>query len=200
MPGSKPFSPSCERNQEPIANKLIDIFKSVARVIEIGSGTGQHAVYFARKMPWLEWQPTDVEDNLSGIQEWVAEAALSNLRSPLVLDVNNERWPQYQFDGLFTANTLHIMSWQSVQNFMQKAAQRLDLDGYLTIYGPFNYGGNYTSTSNEQFDQWLKQQSEHSTIRNFEDVQELATFHSLELCEDYAMPAHNRLLLWKKIS
>lgn len=197
---SKPFAPACERNQQPIVEVLKHAFLAVNQVLEIGSGTGQHAVYFAEEMPWLQWQPSDVADNIAGIQAWVDDAELPNLSSPLVLDVNEDHWPENRFDALFTANSLHIMSWQSVKNFMQNAAQRLDLNGYLATYGPFNYGGNYTSASNAQFDQWLKQQSEQSAIRNFEDMAELATRHALELCDDYAMPANNRLLLWKKTS
>ena len=199
MNHAKPYSPACERNQEPITNVLKPVFKSIKQVLEIGSGTGQHAVYCAGEMSWLQWQPTDIEENLPGIQAWVDGAHLPNLLSPLVLDVNNNHWPEQQFDAVFTANTLHIMSWNSVQNLMQNVGQRLDLNGYLAIYGPFNYGGNYTSSSNAQFDQWLKQQSKYSAIRNFEDLQKLATHHSLELCEDYAMPANNRILLWKKV-
>lgn len=198
MSTSKPFAPACERNQQPIAEILKSAFQSVNQVLEIGSGTGQHAVYFAGKMPWLHWQPSDVENNIAGIQAWVDDAALPNLSSPLVLDVNDDHWPVNRFDALFTANSLHIMSWESVKSFMQNGAQRLDLNGYLATYGPFNYGGNYTSASNAQFDQWLKQQSQQSAIRNFEDMAELAARHALELCEDYAMPANNRLLLWKK--
>jgi cyclopropane fatty-acyl-phospholipid synthase-like methyltransferase len=197
---SKPFAPACERNQQPIAEILKPVFQSVNQVLEIGSGTGQHAVYFAGEMPWLQWQPSDVEENIAGIQAWVNDAALPNLSSPLVLDVNDDHWPENRFDALFTANSLHIMSWNSVRNFMQNAAQRLDLNGYLATYGPFNYGGNYTSASNAQFDQWLKQQSQQSAIRNFEDMAELAAQHALELYQDYAMPANNRLLLWKKTS
>ncbi len=198
MSTSKPFAPACERNQQPIAEILKSAFQSVNQVLEIGSGTGQHAVYFAGEMPWLHWQPSDVENNIAGIQAWVDAAALPNLSSPLVLDVNDDHWLENRFDALFTANSLHIMSWKSVESFMQNAAQRLDLNGYLATYGPFNYGGNYTSASNAQFDQWLKQQSQQSAIRNFEDMAELAARHALELCEDYAMPANNRLLLWKK--
>jgi cyclopropane fatty-acyl-phospholipid synthase-like methyltransferase len=194
---SKPFSLACERNQQPIAEVLKRAFQSVTSVLEIGSGTGQHAAYFAANMPWLQWQPSDVAHNITGIQAWVEEAALPNLSTPLMLDVN-ENWPKRQFDALFTANSLHIMSWDSVKNFMQNATQRLDLNAYLAIYGPFNYGGNYTSDSNAQFDQWLKQQSTDSAIRDFEDVERLAASHAFELCKDYAMPANNRLLLWKK--
>ncbi len=197
MSTAKPFAPACERNQQPIANVLKHAFRQVKQVLEIGSGTGQHAVYFASEMPWLQWQPSDVENNITGIQAWVDDAALPNLSSPLVLDVNTS-WPESRYDALFTANSLHIMSWNSVKNFMQNAAQRLDLNGYLVIYGPFNYGGNYTSASNAQFDQWLKQQSDQSAIRNFEDIQQLAERHALKLSEDIEMPANNRILLWKK--
>lgn len=197
MSTAKPFAPACERNQQPIANVLKHAFRHVKHVLEIGSGTGQHAVFFASEMPWLQWQPTDVENNIAGIQAWVDDAALPNLLSPLVLDVNNN-WPESRYDALFTANSLHIMSWNSVKKFMQNAAQLLDLNGYLVIYGPFNYGGNYTSASNAQFDQWLKQQSADSAIRNFEDIQESAEHYALKLSEDIEMPANNRILLWKK--
>ncbi len=199
MLDSKPFAPACERNQEPIANILEMVFKPVKHVLEIGSGTGQHAVYFAEKMPWLTWQPSDIKENITGIKAWVNDAGLSNLLLPMELDVNQDHWSEHNYDAIFTANTLHIMSWISVQQFMQKASQRLNLNGYLTIYGPFNYAGNYTSVSNAKFDQWLKQQSEFSAIRSFEEIQDLASKYALELCEDYSMPANNRILLWKKI-
>lgn len=173
-------------------------FKSARHVLEIGSGTGQHAVHFAKAMPWLQWQATDLEGNIPGIKAWIDNAGLPNLPPPLILDVTQDNWPEQRYDAVFTANTLHIMSWDCVQCLIQNASQRLNLDGQMAIYGPFNYAGNYTSASNAQFDHWLQQQSEYSGIRHFEDVHELATGHSLELCKDYPMPANNRLLLWKK--
>jgi len=200
MLNQKPFSPACERNQQPIAEILKHVFKPVEHVLEIGSGTGQHAVYFARAMPWLHWQPTDVADNIPGIQAWINDAELPNLQQPRVLDVSQDNWPEQRYDAVFTANTLHIMAWNCVQRLIYNASQKLELNGYLAIYGPFNYAGNYTSESNARFDQWLKQQSVHSSIRGFEAIQELATFYSLELCNDYPMPANNRILLWKKTS
>ncbi|MCH9696518.1 MAG: DUF938 domain-containing protein [Gammaproteobacteria bacterium] len=198
MTDDKRFAPACERNREPILAILESAFQSVKTVLEIGSGTGQHAVYFARNMPWLMWQPSDLKDNLTSIQAWSEEAGLGNLLPALELDVDQGQWPQQYFDAIFTANTLHIMSWNHVQMFMQNAAGRLNLNGYLGIYGPLNYNGQYTSSSNAQFDQWLKQQSQHSAIRNFEDMCVLAGQHALQCQHDHAMPANNRLLLFRK--
>lgn len=193
----KPFAPACERNRQPILDRLHAILAQVDQVLEVGSGTGQHAVFFARHLPHLVWQPSDRAENLAGIAAWCADAQLPNLRAPIELDVDKP-WPLQNLPSVFSANTLHIMSWPQVQLFFAALEQGLARDGVLAVYGPFNYHGCYTSESNAQFDQWLKTQSRHSAIRDFEAVDALAQEAGLALVADHAMPANNRLLHWVK--
>jgi cyclopropane fatty-acyl-phospholipid synthase-like methyltransferase len=197
MTESKPFAPHCERNKEPILAVLQPYFANRRRVLEIGSGTGQHAVFFAPALPNTVWQTSDLEENLPGIRLWVQEAALPNLPPPLLLDVTGE-WPKQRFDAAFTANSLHIMPWTAVERFFVGLDTVLERDGLLAVYGPFNYHGAYTSESNREFDGWLKQRSALSGIRDFEAVDALANRIGLQLMNDHAMPANNRLLVWRR--
>ena len=197
----KPFSPAAERNRDPILDVLKRHFASATRVLEIGSGTGQHAVYFAPAFLNTLWQTSDVAQCLPGIRAWLDEAALPNTPPPLVLDINGhwpELTPEQRYDAAFTANTLHIVSWQEVQTLFSKLDSVLATKALLAAYGPFNYGGRFTSDSNRTFDGWLKQRSAASGIRNFEDVDALAKSIGLMLVEDCAMPANNHLLVWQR--
>ncbi|MCU0841194.1 MAG: class I SAM-dependent methyltransferase [Thiobacillaceae bacterium] len=196
-PVEKPHSPSCDRNREPILALLREHFTDRRRVLEIGSGTGQHAVSFAAALPHLVWQCSDREENLAGIRLWLDEAALPNTPPPLELDVNGA-WPGQRFDAVFSANTLHIMAWPEVERLFAGLAGVLAEDARLAIYGPFNYGGRYTSDSNAQFDAWLKQRGAHQGIRDFEAVDALAAGIGLVLAEDRSMPANNRCLVWRR--
>jgi cyclopropane fatty-acyl-phospholipid synthase-like methyltransferase len=196
-PVEKPHSPSCDRNREPILALLREHFTDRRRVLEIGSGTGQHAVSFAAALPHLVWHCSDREENLAGIRLWLDEAALPNTPPPLELDVNGA-WPGQRFDAVFSANTLHIMAWPEVERLFAGLAGVLAEDARLAIYGPFNYGGRYTSDSNAQFDAWLKQRGAHQGIRDFEAVDALAAGIGLVLAEDRAMPANNRCLVWRR--
>jgi cyclopropane fatty-acyl-phospholipid synthase-like methyltransferase len=193
----KPHSPSCDRNREPILAVLQMAFSDAARVLEIGSGTGQHAVYFAASLPRLIWQATDQAMNLDGIGAWINEAQLPNTPAPVCLDVNGQ-WPNEQYDAVFSANTLHIMSWQEVERFFQKLPSVLTDSATVVIYGPFNYGGQFTSASNADFDAWLKARGAHQGIRNFEAVNALAAGAGLTLQQDIPMPANNRCLIWRQ--
>ena len=172
-------------------------FADRRRVLEVGSGTGQHAVHFAAALPHLVWQTSDRPEWLPGIRLWLAEAALSNTPAPLQLDVTGP-WPETRFDAIFTANTLHIMGWAEVEAFFATLPGSLTEDARLTIYGPFNYGGEFTSDSNRAFDQWLKDRDPASGIRDFEAVDALARGVGLCLVEDNAMPANNRCLVWRR--
>ena len=194
---TKPFAPSCERNQGPILEVLQRHLGTTRRVLEIGSGTGQHAVHFAAAMPWLAWQCSDRADNLPGIAAWRDEAALANTPPAIELDVDGP-WPGNRFDAVFTANSLHIMGWPQVEAFFAGVGKVLQEDGLLIVYGPFNYGGEFTSDSNRAFDQWLKDRDPASGIRDFEAVDALARAIGLALVEDNAMPANNRALVWQK--
>ena len=191
----KPFSQACENNKDPILQVISVVFSQPTTVWEIGSGTGQHACYFARHLPHIEWQPTDRHENIPGICLWQEEARTPNLKPPLILDITDAVWPCNSIDALFTANTLHIMSWDEVRILFDHLSTHLNPKALVCIYGPFNYNGAYTSDSNARFDQWLKTQHALSGIRNFEDIMLLAPISGLELLDDIAMPANNRLLV-----
>jgi trans-aconitate methyltransferase len=193
----KPYAPACERNRDPILAVLRTYFAERRHALEIGSGTGQHAVHFAAAMPWLTWQCSDVADNLPGIRLWLDEAALPNTPAPIELDVRGT-WPQARFDAVFSANTLHIMGWPDVQRLFAGLATVLATNAVLAVYGPFNYGDTYTSDSNRDFDAWLKTRDPVSGIRDFEAVDALARRIGLQLLADVAMPANNRTLIWRR--
>lgn len=210
----KPFSPSCERNREPILAVLQTHFAACRSVLEIGSGTGQHAVHFAAAMPWLTWQCSDRNEYLPGIRAWLDEAALANTPPPLELDVAAGPWPAAltprpqagdgtgkgvsPFDAAFSANTLHIMGWAEVEAFFAGLGAVLADDATLVVYGPFNYGGDYTSDSNREFDRWLAARDPRSAIRDFEAVDALARAIGLRLVDDIEMPSNNRCLVWRR--
>lgn len=196
---NKPYAESCEQNKQVILEVIQDIFKDRKQVLEIGSGTGQHAVFFAQHMPHLIWHTSDVEQHHAGINAWINEAKLSNVMAPLELDVNNPDWPEIEgVDACFTANTLHIMGWPSVVNFFHGISKVLPAGALLVIYGPFNYDGQYTSESNRNFDQWLKSRDPQSGIRDLSKLKTLATASGFTLEKDIAMPANNRTLVWLK--
>lgn len=193
----KPYSQASENNKDHILRVLKDSFAETTSVLEIGSGTGQHAVYFAANLPHLIWQPTDLDTDISGIRIWLSEAGLINIYDPINLDVNQLPWDIGNYDGIFTANTLHIMGKPEIENMFYGIAKVLKTNGTLCIYGPFNYDGKYTSDSNEQFDSWLYKRNPVSAIRDFEWVNSLAEEIGLVFKSDHEMPANNRLLEWK---
>lgn len=193
----KPDAPSCARNREPILGVLREHFVDRRQVLEIGSGTGQHAVFFAGQLPHLTWQTSDCPENLPGIAAWLAEAALPNTPAPLAFDVL-AAWPEQRFDAAFSANTLHIMPWLAVERLFAGLPAILSEGAKLVMYGPFNYGGRFTSPSNAAFDAWLKDKAAHQGIRDFAAVDRLAGQAGLELLEDRAMPSNNRCLVWQR--
>lgn len=193
----KPNAPSCERNRGPILDALRTPFADRRHVLEIGSGTGQHAVHFAAAMPWLRWQCSEREEHLPGIRLWLDEAALANTPPPLALDVNGP-WPYQRYDAVFSANTLHIMSWDEVEQLFARLGQVTTAHAKLAIYGPFNYDGRYTSESNAAFDEWLQARGAHMRIRDAEAVDALAEAAGFALTDDLAMPANNRLRFWQR--
>jgi SAM-dependent methyltransferase len=196
----KQYSEACEENKDPILAVLRRELAGCRAVLEIGSGTGQHAVYFSRHLPHLSWQPSDLEINHASINAWRSEAALDNLLPPLLLDVTGNHWPDSRFDSVFSANTTHIMSWPAVVAMFAGIATVLKTGGSFCLYGPFNYDRCYTSDSNARFDIWLKQQDPLSGLRDVEDLVELASTRGLHLKQDYAMPINNRLLVWRSAS
>lgn len=195
---TRPFSQACANNRAPILAVLERVFAERRHALEIGSGTGQHAVYFAPHLPHLVWQPSDLPEHLPGIRAWAGAFPAPNLRPPLALDVTAADWGVTGVDAVFSANTLHIMPWEAVVALFARLPDVLARGGALAIYGPFNYHGQYTSTSNARFDAWLREIGAHQGIRDFEKVVALATEVGLELCEDNAMPANNRLLVWQR--
>lgn len=194
---SRPYSESCDQNKDPIHDVIQPFLKHGIEVLEIGSGTGQHAVYFAELNPEIDWQTSDREEYLPAIQSWTAFANLPNLANPLLLDVCNE-WPTKQYDLVFTANSLHIMNEHEAHNCIRGAADRLKQGSHFIVYGPFNYNGAFTSDSNRQFERWLKQNNPASGIKHFEVVNKIAEQSGLKLIDDIAMPANNRILIWRR--
>ena len=193
----KQYSSSCVQNQEPILKIIKPLLLEKHTVLEVGSGTGQHAVFFAGQMPHLNWQASDQAQYLSSINAWADEAKLNNTPPAINLDVT-QAWPALEFDVIFSANTTHIMSWEMVVDFFQGVGESLGENGLFILYGPFNYHQQYTSQSNADFDMWLKNRDPNSAIRHFEALMELAKQAKLTLLKDYEMPANNRILCWKK--
>ena len=194
----KPFAESCEQNKEVILKVLQQHFSDLEKILEIGSGTGQHAIYFSRLMPHLQWLCSDLNENLDGIRAWMSEARLDNMTGPVGLDVKRQTWDILPVDGVFSANTVHVMSWPSVEKMFAGIGQHLKPQGIFCLYGPFNYNGKFTSESNARFDQWLKARDVRSGIRDFEALNELAAIQDMTLLDDHEMPANNRILVWQK--
>jgi cyclopropane fatty-acyl-phospholipid synthase-like methyltransferase len=193
-----PCSDACERNKEPILKILKDILAARGLVLEIGAGTGQHAVHFARHLPHLEWQPTERREWLDMLRERVLVEGTPNLRPAIELDVNLAAWPVGAADAVYSANTLHIMGWQEVEAFFHGVGRVLAPRGQLAVYGPFRFGGDYTSASNAEFDAYLRRRDAASGIRDFEAVDALAAAQDLQFVANYAMPANNQLLVWRR--
>lgn len=195
---NKPYSESCDQNRDPILSVISPLLKECASVFEIGSGTGQHAIYFAQKMPHLVWHTSDLKENLPGINSWLDDASLPNITNPVELDVSSANWPGEEYDAIFSANTSHIMHWPDVESMFSGCGSILKTGGKFMLYGPFNYDHKYTSESNRRFDQWLKSRDAESGIRDFEALNILAEQAGLMLQNDFEMPANNRLLYWAK--
>ena len=194
---NKPFSPASERNREPILAALRPLLQGSRSVLEIGSGTGQHAVHFGAALPGLAWQTSDLPANHEGIRAWLDEAALPNVLPPLALDAGSDDWPSGPFDAVYTANTCHIMSWPQVERMFAGIAKMPSVN-IVCIYGPFNYGGRPTSESNARFDAMLRGRDPLSGLRDFEAMVALAGKARLALQEDNPMPANNRLLVFAR--
>jgi SAM-dependent methyltransferase len=197
-PAELAFSAACERNRGPILELLKSVFTLPGEVLEIGSGTGQHAVYFARHMPHLSWHASDVEENHPEIRAWIAKEGSANLRGPLSLDVRWSEWPLDAFDGAFSANTAHIMHWPEVIAMFEGVATRLRPGGAFCLYGPFSTGGRHNSDSNIRFDASLRARDPGMGVRDLHELERLATPLGLRCEADHAMPANNRTLVWRK--
>jgi cyclopropane fatty-acyl-phospholipid synthase-like methyltransferase len=196
-----PFSQACENNQAPILVVLRDWLAHSKRVLEIGTGTGQHAVHFAAGLTHLHWLPSDHPETLWQSRERLARDAPVNLQQPaLALDVAQRPWPDLQVDAVFSANTAHIMSWSEVEAMFRGVGDLLPAGGCFCLYGPFNQDGRYTSESNKRFDSWLRERSPNQGIRDLEALKSLAAGSGLSLEMRQPMPANNQLLLWRRVS
>jgi SAM-dependent methyltransferase len=193
-----PFSAACERNKDPILEILRIRFADRTQVLEIGSGTGQHAVHFARALEHLTWHPTEQLTYLPDLAERVKLEGSHNLRAPTLLEVRQAVWPVRSVDAMFTANTLHIMSWPEVTALFGGIGAVLAPGGVLCVYGPFRYSGRYTSDSNQEFDRMLQERDPQSGLRDIQAINSLAEQYGLRLDADHDLPANNRLLVFAK--
>jgi hypothetical protein len=193
-----PFSEACERNKGPILEVLLTHFADRTQVLEVGSGTGQHAVHFAAHLKHLTWHPTERLNFLAALNLRIQAEGGSNIRPPTVLDVTQPVWPVNRVDAMFTANTLHIMSWSEVTALFRGIGTTLAPSGLLCIYGPFLYESRPTASSNAAFDRMLRERDPQSGLRHIEAVVALAAGVGLTLAGDYDQPANNRLLVFRK--
>mgnify|MGYP006188867049 CR=1 FL=1 len=196
----KPFSAACERNRIHILKAMKEVVGPHARrLLEIGSGTGQHAVYLAPHFSHMIWVTSDVKENLGGISMWLDESGAPNIIGPGKFKVGEDDFPNGDFDVVFTANTFHIMGWHECLTLMDLLGANLREDAMVLIYGPFNYNNQFTSPSNAEFDQSLKSRHPQMGIRDFEDVVKNMELNSFVLSKDFEMPANNRLLVFRKV-
>lgn len=193
-----PFSQASEKNKRVILEVLARHLRRGDSVLEIGGGSGQHAVFFATCFREVHWQSSDVSSNVDSLNLRISAAQLPNLPTAISLDVNDSDWNCSGCNVIYSANSLHIMSAASVENFFAGAGTLLRENGRLLAYGPFKYNGAFTTESNAHFDLWLKDQDPRSGVRDFEWVNGLAESAGLSLIEDNAMPANNQFLVWKK--
>jgi len=198
---NKPFSPSCEENKQPILEVIAPRLAAARSVLEVGSGTGQHAVHFAAALPQLRWQCTDVVDYLPGIRAWIEEAGLPNLPAPLELDVDTDWIDAFScadFDAIYSANTAHIMSLTQVERMLTGVGALLPSESLFLLYGPFSLDGQHTSESNALFDRSLRLRDPLSGVRDLRDLERFAAAAGLALEADIAMPVNNRTLVWRR--
>ncbi|MGE0485474.1 MAG: DUF938 domain-containing protein [Gammaproteobacteria bacterium] len=194
----KPYAPAAARNREPILDAIRDWLEHVDNVLELGAGSGQHAVHFAQALPHLRWQPTDLASCLPGIEAWRAEAGLANLLPPRELDIARRPWPRWPCQAVYAANLLHFAPWSAVESLFGGVSEILPSGGPLLIYGPFHYHGEAVSEGNRVLDAWLAGVDPGYAIRWFDEVDALARGAGLELCEDRRLPANNHLLVWRR--
>ena len=195
---TRPSAPAAERNKDAILDVIGNEFQGCGSILEIGSGTGQHAIFFAGQMPWLTWQTSDLPVSHDGISSWLKHANVDNVKAPIALDVRQPSRIDGRFDGVFSANTAHIMNFAAVECMFDKVAQCLIDGGKFCLYGPFNQNGEFTSESNLQFDADLKLQDPGMGIRNLEDLDGVAEKNRLHREKLYAMPANNMIAVWTK--
>lgn len=193
----KPFSQACENNKQPILEVLQRVLADKTNLLEIGSGSGQHAAYFAPRLRHLEWHTSDMPDKHLGIAAWLEEVKVNNLHQPLSFTIGaTSAWPLTNTDAVYTANTTHIMQPSESQLMMQLVADNLSIGGIFCQYGPYNFQGQYSSESNQSFDQHLSEQG----CGGIRDIDELTLWAKpLVLIETIPMPANNFMLVWQKL-
>jgi cyclopropane fatty-acyl-phospholipid synthase-like methyltransferase len=194
----KPYSEACDENRAPIFAALAPRLAGCTTLLEIGSGTGQHAVYFAAELPQLVWQTSDQSSQHPGILAWLREAGLANVRPPMALDVLTDEWPAGPFDAVYSANTVHIMPERAVAAMFEGVGRVLSGDGPFLLYGPFSYDGVHTAPSNQRFDQWLRARDPAMGVRDLAWLRTLGEAAGLVLAEDLEMPVNNRFLVWRR--
>ncbi len=195
---NKPFNQAAENNKKPILGVISTYFKAGDRILEVGSGTAQHAIYFCQLLPEVIWIPCEIPENMDTLAAGMSGSKPDNLMSAEILDVTQRDWPATDLDGLYSANCLHIMPEAFNADFFRGAGKVVKIGGTLCVYGPFKYGGDFTCESNADFDLWLKDRDPLSGIRDFEKINQLAKINSFELLEDRDMPANNQCLIWRK--
>ena len=192
----KRFSEACNRNQAPILAVLKEVLPDTGRVLEIGSGTGQHAAYFSRSLPDLAWQPSDLAEALPSIEAWREESGAPNLNPPMVIDLLGNNDTPSRVDAIVCINTAHIVAWTGVERLFSIAANILEPKGVLYFYGPYRYPDHALEPSNVAFDRWLKEQNSVSGIRDYAAVESLAESNGFILGGDRSMPSNNRSIWW----
>ncbi len=192
-------APAAARNREPILRVLRGCLPHSALVLEIASGTGEHAVWFSQALPALTWQPTDQDPTaLESIAAWRDRAGLPNLLPPLPLDASAAIWPVTRADSVIAINMVHIAPWAATEGLIAGAARVLGPDGLLFLYGPFARAGVHTAESNAAFDADLRARNPSWGVRDLDEIAALASRHGLKTLEQIAMPANNLSVIFRR--
>jgi len=195
---NRPFNPAAERNKAPILTAIAPYLRHARRVLEVGAGSGQHALHFAAELPYLRWQASEQPANLAGLALNLAAVTLANLPPPIALDVLHGPWPLDGLDAVFAANVVQCMSTPALAGLFRGVGAHLAGDGVFLLYGPFNRDGRFTSEGNQQLDAWARSLDADFGLRDRSALEDLAARHDLTLCEDLSLPANNQLLVWRR--
>jgi SAM-dependent methyltransferase len=196
---SKLHHPHVARNREPILAVLKRLLPARALVLEIASGSGEHAAFFAKALPSVSWLPSDIDAKaLASIAAFRAEAGVPNLLAPIRLDVTADSWPVKRINAVVCSNMVHISPWAASQGLMAGAARTLRPGGVLYLYGPYKIDGKHTAPSNQEFDAYLRQQNPEWGIRDLGEMRELGARHKLTLTETVPMPANNLSIILRR--
>ena len=191
------FSDACERNKIPILKVLNEELDS-GTVLEIGSGTGQHSVFFSKEIPSIKWYPSDTISNFESLNAFVTNYQNNNLQTPFVIDITQDQWIDFKVDYVFTSNTFHIINNALLTYFFYQCSKVMKSNGKLIIYGPFKFDNQFNSPSNQTFDELLKESDSFSGLKNFEEIVSIALKFDFKFSKKYEMPANNNILVFKK--